>query len=366
MAVAADWNLRLVRSREARALLPKQPGSELVAWGPLGVAHLDTGYTEHPTFGDWTVGTVWLRPAEGLNRREPGMPPRDPLDYEGSPGHGTRTGSVLCGEAVALPGIPAPAAEIAVAPRLPVIPCRVVNSVVLSPEHNREAVAAGIRHAIARRCQVVSMSLGVPFMPPFATGGMGHAVDEAYEAGVILVAAGGQVVDSVCYPAKYDRTIGVGGVTAARRVWFRYKAGRDMIDVWAPAADVLRANPLAAVGTVAIRPLEGGDPGMSAVSSDSSSGDYAKGTGTSYATVHVAGAAAMWLLARGADIAAAYGEPWQQVEAFRRLLRTTAQPIVGPAPANGTAILDILALLRADLPSAASLVMAPQDKHKFA
>lgn len=365
MAVERDWNLRLVRSREARALLPRQPGTELVAWGNLRVAHLDTGYTEHPTFGDWSAGAVWLRPAEGLNRREPGTPPLDPLTYEGSPGHGTRTCSVLCGEPVGLPGVPAPAVEIAVAPRLPVIPCRVVNSVVLAPERNREAVAAGIRHAIARRCQVVSMSLGVPFMPPFATGGMGHAVDEAYEAGIILVAAGGQIVDSVCYPAKYDRTIGVGGITPARRVWFKYRAGRDMIDVWAPAADVVRANPLASVGTVPIRPLEGGDPGMSALSSDSSSGDYAKGAGTSYATVHVAGAAAMWLLARGADIAGAYTEPWQRVEAFRRLLRTTAQPIVGPAPPNGTGILDIRTLLRADLPGAATLTKVPEDKHKF-
>ena len=63
------------------------------------------------------------------------------------------------------------------------------------------------------------MSLGIPFIPFFATGGMGHAVDEAYEAGLILVAAGGQVIDSVCYPAKYNRTIGVGGVIASRRIW---------------------------------------------------------------------------------------------------------------------------------------------------
>ena len=95
---------------------------------------------------------------------------------------------MLCGEAVPVPGAPPPVGEIGVAPRLPVIPCRVVNSVVLTPERNREAVAAAIRHAITRKCQVVSMSLGIPFMPFFATGGMGHVVDEAYEAGMILVA----------------------------------------------------------------------------------------------------------------------------------------------------------------------------------
>lgn len=362
--VEPDWNLRLVRSREALALLPRQPGGTGVAWGNLRVAHLDTGYTEHPAFGDWATGAVWLRPADGLNRREPGRPPLDPLTYEGNPGHGTRTCSVLCAEAVPLPGQPPPESAIGVAPRLPVLPCRVVDSVVLWPEANRAAVAAGIRHALARKCQVVSISLGVPFMPFFATGGLGHAVDEAYEAGMIVVAAGGQIVDSVCYPAKYARTIGVGGVTPSRRVWFKYRAGREMIDVWAPAAEVLRADPLAAPGTQLLRPVEGSDPGMASVSSDSSSGGYAKGEGTSYATVHVAAAAAMWLLARGADIAAAYVEPWQRVEAFRRLLRATAQPVVGPVQPPGTGILDLAALLRAPLPAAGTLAKASEDKHK--
>ena len=363
-ATPKDWNLQLVRSREARVLLPTLPGSHQVAWGNIRVAHLDTGYTEHPAFGDWAAGGQWLQPAEGLNRREPGTAPRDPLTYEGNPGHGTRTCSVLCGEAVRIPGMPAPPSEIGVAPRLPVVPCRIVNRVVLTPEQNREAVAAGIRHAITRKCQVVSMSLGIPFIPFFATGGMGHAVDEAYEAGLILVAAGGQVIDSVCYPAKYNRTIGVGGVAASRRIWFKYQVGREMIDVWAPAADVQRADPLAPPGTVPVRPVEGADPGMSAMSSDSSSGSYASGAGTSYATVHVAAAAAMWLLGRGAAIAAAYAQPWQRIEAFRQLLRSTAQPIAGTQPGNGTGILNIEALLQADLPAAAGLRKAAEDKHK--
>ena len=63
-----------------------------------------------------------------------------------------------------------------------------------------------------------------------------------------MVAAGGQFVDSVCYPAKFNRTIGVGGVTYERRIWFDYRAGRDEIDVWAPAQDVLREDSLASPG----------------------------------------------------------------------------------------------------------------------
>ena len=56
----------MVRSREARALLPELPGTpEQVDWRDLRVGHLDTGFTEHPVFGDWATGAVWLRTADG-------------------------------------------------------------------------------------------------------------------------------------------------------------------------------------------------------------------------------------------------------------------------------------------------------------
>lgn len=371
MATPADWNLKMVHSREARKLMPKVPGTQAVDWGDLRVAHLDTGFTRHPAFGFRPGETSWLRPGDGLNLLAIGEP-RDTLDYEGNPGHGTRTCSILCGEAVPLPGGGAIASEIGVAPRLPVVPCRIVRSVVLMGEENRRAVAEGIRHAIGKRCQVVSISLGIPFFPLWATGGMGRAVDDAYEAGLIVVAAAGQIVDSVCYPGKYNRTIGVGGVTEKGKIWFDYRAGKPWLDVWAPAADVLRADSLAPEGTATLPPVEGADPGSPRLSgrsdsgnSGSHSGKYGKGSGTSYATAHVAAAAAMWLRARGDDIARAYGEPWQRVEAFRHLLRHTGGSVGGSqATPGGTRILDIEALLRAALPPVDALEKAEQDKNK--
>jgi subtilisin family serine protease len=367
MAPRPDWNLRMVRSREARALLPKLPGTpEQVDWHDLRVGHLDTGFTEHPVFGDWATDDVWLLTADGLNLREGGSDAHDPLDYEGNPGHGTRTCSIVCGDAQPPPGEEPPDSEIGVAPRLPVVPCRIVNRVVLTPERNREAVAAGIQHCRGKGCQVISISLGIPFFPPNATGGMGRAVDRAYEEGAIIVAAGGQIIKSVTYPGKYARTIGVGGVTWQRRIWFDYDAGQEMIDVWAPAEGVLRADSVAAEGQAVMPPIEGDDPGTFSLSLDSHSGSYGKGDGTSYATVHVAAAAAMWLLLRQDEIERTYGEAWQRVEAFRRLLRTTAGPINGASPANGTGVLDIEQLLLAALPAAGTLKKAAPDKDKWA
>lgn len=362
MAIRDDWNLRMVRARQALALLPRGPDGEAVDWGDLRVAHLDTGYTRHPVFGDWDRGDRWMRPAEGIDLID-GGDPLDPCDYEGSPGHGTRTASVLCG----LAEDPRVASGIGVAPRLPVVPCRVVRWVVLSPESARERVAEGLRFARRQGIPVVSASLGVPFFLPGTTGGMGRAVDEAYEDGMVVVAAAGQIADRVTYPGKYDRTICVGGVTWQRRIWFDYGSGRDRVDVWAPAEGVLRADPLAPDPARARPPIEGDDPGTFASTSDaSSSGGLGKGSGTSYATVHVAAAAAMWLRLRGGDIAAAYGEPWQRVEAFRLLLRSTASRINGRQPANGTGVLDIRALLEADLPAADALAKRPEDAGKWA
>lgn len=378
MPPAPDWNLVMVRSREARQLLPKQPGTQAVDWGGIRVAHLDTGYTEHPAFGFGPGKAPWLLTADGLNQLGQGLP-KDPLDYEGSVGHGTRTCSILCGDAVPMQQAGPVLSEIGVAPRLPVVPCRVVKSVVLFREENRAAVAAGIRHAILKGCQVVSISLGIPAFPIWAKGGMGAAVDEAYERGVIIVAAAGQVADRVCYPGKYTRCIGVAGVDSTGRIWFGYGAGEPWIDVWAPAKDVLRLDSIASGNGATVPPAEGDDPappgfGSGSDSESSHSGSSGLGTGTSYATVHVAAAAAMWLRLRGDDLTAAYGaRSWKWVEAFRWLLRRgrttrTIMPSppengIGAVPTDGRGILDIRSLLSAQLPAATALTMAEKAKN---
>lgn len=112
---AKDWNLNMVQAEEALAHLPTDPTTGHINWGEIDVAHIDTGCTYHPVFGfDATNKSDFLQLDEGVNHLEPGDLPIDPLDYPGFPGHGTRTGSVLCGS---LPGT-----HTGVAPRLPTIP----------------------------------------------------------------------------------------------------------------------------------------------------------------------------------------------------------------------------------------------------
>ncbi|MGC2855506.1 S8/S53 family peptidase [Novispirillum sp. DQ9] len=288
-----SWSLDEVRAREALGLIGGPPH-----WDEVNVAHIDTGVAPHPTLGDWVAVD------QGVNYMEPGTPPIDPLKRDAPfAGHGTRTMSVLTG----MDG----GNFVGVAPRLPVVPYRVTDSVVLNTKYIRRNVGAAIRHAVdVTLCEVISISLGFPVMSIF-NNVLGAAVDHAYERGIIVVAAGGQVIDTVCYPGKFFRAIGVGGYTGTpgrRGIYKDYADDKDMkafIDVWAPADPVWRAN--------TVRRDDG------AITTETGWGD-----GTSFATPHVAAAAAMWLLHRGDAIAEAYDEPWMRVEAFRWLLRRTA------------------------------------------
>jgi len=381
MAPRRDWNLRMVGAAAARRLLPQHPDGTL-DWGTIRVGHLDTGYTRHPIFGDWAGDASWLAVDAGWNTIDDTADAADPLDYEGNPGHGTRTLSVICGDARRLD--PDDVTTIGIAPGLPVVPFRCVNSVVLSRERHRRAVAVAIDRAVAAGCGVISISLGMPFFPAGKSGGMGDAVDRAYMRGVIIVAAGGQVIDSVTYPGKYNRTIGCGGVTWQRRIWQDYRAGKELIDVWAPAEGVRVADRFVGLDAKALPPVEGDDPGSfspgteadetddgdsgssSTISGSSSSrGKLAKSSGTSYATAHVAAAAAMWLRRRGDALAERYEQPWQRVEAFRTLLKhRTAARVQGPLLPNGSRLLTIHRLLEAPLPAAASLRPAAADADK--
>lgn len=331
----SKWNLEMVRAREACDLLrERRPGPDgQVDWGEIEVGHIDTGCTRHPVFGPWQGDQSGILLVEdGLNFVEPGQHPFDPLDYKGQPGHGTRTGSVLCGD---LPG-----SFVGVAPGLPTIPYRAVCSVVVGSKKARKRIAKAIYHAVDENgVEVISISLGFPQMSLFAQRHLGKAVDHAYQNGVIVVAAGGQVIDRVTYPGKFSRTIGIGGVSADRTVWFKYDKGsaRRSIDIWGPADDVLRANSKLDNGQV--------------VEASTKTGD-----GTSYATVHVAGAAAMWLAYHGGKLENAYPEPWQRVEAFRKLIGQSGRDLKGDYwPDKTKGILDASALLKADLPTADSL-----------
>lgn len=348
---ARQWNRTLVNADGAmRRLTGHTTGQP--DWKHVRIAHLDSGYTEHPVFGDWATGTGPFLPKLGFNYISGKKDSRDPVKNVGmAAGHGTRTGSVLSGDLSGTPSFAKYGTRLGIAPRVPIVPYRVTNVNILVDPDVVDNLAAAIMDALRpeKRVQIISISLGSPFL---LSRSLGRAVDCAYEKGVIIVAAGGQVVSPTTYPGKFQRTIGVGGVTPKKKVWWHYEpAMLSRIDTWGPADRIFRADTQLKENN-SLDYLYAGD-----------------GDGTSYATVHVAAAAAYWLEHRWGEIEAAYmskkAQRWRRVEAFRSILRKTGSVInqsggtPGPSPKKPkrlkTTILDIDAVMRAKLPAVGSL-----------
>ncbi len=323
------WNHEFVHLDAALSTLEARQGRTAVDWTGVRVAHLDTGYTRgHPVFGTWTGDdSPVILASQGLclvPKPPPVVPPVDTGIGSGplrNPWHGTRTGSALAGlKSTEFVGC---------APGVPIVPYRVVDDVVPLGDAEWLPIAEALRHAVyTARCNIVSMSLG-GFYPHRE---MGRAVDEAYERGVIMVAAAGQHSDRVTYPGKYARVFGVGGLrrlpNGEIRVYYDYSDHSERVDIWAPAAPITRADPI----------VPGNAPPIGS------------GDGTSYATVHVAAAAAIWLRYREAELVPYEG--WRRVEAFWHCLNRTASmakmPVGGNRYVNG--VLDARAILDVPLP----------------
>lgn len=324
-----DWHLA---AAGVPAAWQQVGGPAGIAWAGIRVGQIDTGYTEHPAFG---FPSPWLATGDGQTIMPP--PPPGPVFHHepgggrdngmgASAGHGTRIGAMVCGHAPQAPGTPFHG----VAPRVPLVPVRITDFVGIS--HAQRQFAEAVDHLLGLGVVAINVSLGV--FPPTMIDALKEAVDRAYEAGVILVCAAGNHVNSVVGPARLPRTIAVGGITRQLRPWSGSSFG-EQVDFSAPAADLRRAD------------VKGSDR-----FSYSGGGD-----GTSYATAMSTGAAALWCLHRAADLAAAYPQPWQRVEAFRLLARSTAQ-VPGEWVVDGgfgAGVLDAGALLAAPLPPTADL-----------
>ena len=333
-----DWHLALTRVPQAWALLG---GPDAIDWTGVRVGHIDTGYTEHPALG--FPAASWVRtdlarsfvPAPVGEQGSILAPElgngRDNLDGFNA-GHGTRIGATISGFAPDAPG----GAFYGVAPRVPLVPVRITDTVEITARQRQFEDA--VRYLVdSAGVGVINLSMGVAL--GIVVNQTRRAVDYAWDHGVILVCAAGNYVNDVVAPARLNRTLAVGGVTSTEAPWSGSSFG-PAVDMSGPAADVRRADvkrPNAPVYSYA-----------------------AGGDGTSYATGMTTGTAALWLAHRGAEIAAAYAQPWQRVAAFIQVVRSTAHvpPNWGPN-AFGTGVLDVEAVLNAPLPAAATLVQQP-------
>ncbi|QDL92768.1 S8/S53 family peptidase [Paroceanicella profunda] len=307
------------------------------------IGHIDAGIAPHPALGfagDIPPSNILMDLGANLYDPENDPSPVTPLRHGSDPlaaqleypDHGVKTLSAILGHEPEFRGV---------APWVKVVPYRVSNGPLFRNgtgpmTRSREATAligAAIDQAVALtpEIRVITISMGNPgwlgvmdFLVRIAGGGIGmdrdtgRAVDRAYEKGVILCCAAGQVIDRVVYPARYSRTIAVGGVDKHGGLYDHYPpegyAEPAHVDVWAQAKRLNRASYLPdtdpPVPVYADDPrAEGGEP-----------------SGTSYATPQVAAAAALWVERHYDRLEEMFAdERWKIVEAFRAALRGSAR-----------------------------------------
>lgn len=301
------WALDTTRVTQAWAISPGKGTGILIA-------QPDTGVADHVEFADTRFDFT-----RSLNLVDGGTQPTDPLSKTMSnPGHGTGTGSVVAsGEGGKVKGA---------APKATLVPIRCINDVKI---FNGAPVAKAIDHAVKIGAHVVSMSLGG--IPSF---GLRQAIARAIAGDLILLAAAGNCIGLVVWPAAYPEMIAVGGTNRADKKWKGSSRG-PAVDFSAPAEFVWRAE---RTGPGAPDDLVAG------------------GQGTSFATALCAGIAALWLgHHRRAKVIAEARQRGVSVQAlFRTAAQQTARKPAGFPSGLGAGVIDAEALLSLPLAGIAS------------
>jgi endonuclease G, mitochondrial len=322
IGIQPDWNHAATRFREA--IDYSKAKGKLTGHTGIRIAQIDTGYSHHPEIND-------MKKAQGFDYKA-----NDPIAHDDRGGlslmpiqwHGTRTGSVIIGKPTGLPN----ALNEGVFPYVDLVPFRVADSVVLIG--TRKHVTSAVRDVVLQGYEIITMSMG----------GLGYNVWKelarwVYDRGVFWCCAAGNQVRFVVWPAHYPGTIACAATDYKSVPWKGTSRGKA-VDISAPGHNVYVPN----------------------ICNEDRPGnyDYSYGSGTSYATPHVAAAAAIWLNHHRKSIEAMYTQPWQRVEAFRVLLGETARKPSEDWDYSdfGAGILDAEKLLRAGLPDPEKLVHA--------
>ncbi|MBY5735474.1 S8/S53 family peptidase [Rhizobium leguminosarum] len=312
------WSVKAVRAPEAWAISAKK-GKDVI------VAQPDTGVANHPDLDTEALRFDLASDIIGGDRD-----PTDPLDPTfANPGHGTATGSVVVSRAGGGMVGSAPAASL--------VPIRCTTDVKI---FDGTPVAAAILHAVKVKADIITMSLGGIYSRSISA-----AIGKAVDAGVIVMAAAGNCVGFVVYPASDDRVIGVAGVDVNDKPWRGTSAGPS-VTISAPAENVYVARRT---------PVDGGV------------GIVSGGQGTSFAVATTAGVAALWIahFGRGKIRAEAKRRGVSVQELFRSTLTATARrPTRWNSWLYGAGIVNAEALLRLSLskiPKTSEAPIAPES-----
>ncbi len=289
----------------------------------IRLVQLDTGYTDHSKVSG---GYDLLQDEDFID----GEDARDEMSVGilRQPGHGTRTASIVVGNqangTIKNDGNQGIAVNNLGEPLVKVIPYRISKSVILIGRGRN--LFNAVSQAVNANADIIFMCMGSYPRPMIYS-----IAKTAYERGIIWVCAAGNKVESVIAPAVYPGTIAVAASNPNNEVW-EYSSYGPSVDITAPGEDVYV-------------------PFKSKKQEDI----MVFGSGTSYATPHVASAAAMWKAKHLDFLKRHVSEPWQTVELFRKHLKESANTKPDGREWDderfGAGILDVQSLLNQKMPN---------------
>jgi subtilisin family serine protease len=285
------------------------------------IAHIDTGYDKkHVSKPEHILTELERNFVDSDGNPNDAQDPDNKVFLLDNSGHGTGTSGILAGgKAVDFDDF-----VIGGAPGAAVVPLRIADSVVL---FRTSAFAQALRYATQQGCDVVTISMGG--LPSRAWN---EAVNEAYEAGVCIVAAAGNNVSGapthhVVYPARYHRVIAACGVMADGTPYINLK-GKTMEGNWGPDSSMTTA-------------LATYTPNIPWPMFACGSAVRENGEGTSAATPQIAAAAALWY----EKYKNVLPRDWRRVEAVRKALFDSAKNKTADPKHLGRGILQAAAAL---------------------
>ena len=261
----------------------------------------------------WTVtkgrGVVVAVIDTGVSKNEDGffelLPGQDFVDNDSDAsdqnGHGTHVAGTIgqrSNNGIGVAGV---------APEVSILPVRVLDA---NGSGSNTWVANGILWAVDHGANVINLSLG----SPMNSEAVADACAYAYEQGVTVVAATGNdgFTDFIGFPAALDTTIAVGSVDLANKIAFYSNQGQQ-IDLVAPGGD-----------TTTDSDGNGLSDGVLQETIMNGQWSYYALQGTSMATPHVAGVAAL-----------VYANGVHDPDAIRSILNSTAKDL-GPSGRDNT------------------------------
>ncbi|MEA5563880.1 S8 family peptidase [Anabaena sp. UHCC 0399] len=241
----------------------------------IKVAVLDTGFDlTHPDFAGRRIISKSFIPNQEVQDRN---------------GHGTHCIGTACG-----PFSPAIPPRYGIGYETEIFAGKVLSN---QGRGTDSEILAGIEWAIANGCQIVSMSLGARVFPGQQYSGVFEVVaDRALRNGMLIIAAVGNdserhlgIVEPVSHPANCPSIMAVGAIDSQLEVAYFSNAGLNanggQVDIVAPGAEPR---------------TPGGSSRIDVHSSYLMPTRYRRLAGTSMATPHVAGIAALYAEAIGA------------------------------------------------------------------